>query len=100
MRGAGGRSRATFPLGDFRPAPEVAIIAAETNEQADSEATWHRRRAIELAGEYWKSEDGVHEVESREKAISDMRNSIGLSEVPIWPSPVKQLSPHSGAWPY
>jgi HKD family nuclease len=63
-----------------------AIIEAETHEQVRKEATWRQRRAVELAGKYWESEEGVHAVESREGAIASMRDSLDYPRFQFGPA--------------
>lgn len=53
-----------------------AAIEAATVEQVYKEATWQQRRAVEMASQYWKSREGIHEVELRENAIGNMRSSL------------------------
>jgi len=55
-------------------------------KQVDNEATRNRRRAVEMAGEYWKSEAGLRAVELRENAIAYMRNSLDYPRFQFGPA--------------
>jgi hypothetical protein len=56
--------------------PVEALIDAAINDQVDNEATWRRRRAIDLATEYWRSAEGIKAVKQREIGIAQMRKSL------------------------
>jgi HKD family nuclease len=58
-----------------------AHIEAATREQADKEATWRRKTAINMASDYWRSREGRADVRAREHAIEKMR---GLLHYPAW----------------
>jgi HKD family nuclease len=53
-----------------------AKIDAATSAQADKEAKWRHRLALQLAAEYWRSDAGRQEVEAREEALSSMRSLL------------------------